>query len=325
MIDFKVSVIIPVYNAAKHLKTAVDSALLQPETQEVILIDDGSLDNSASECKVMAENDDRIKFYQHPNKSNLGAGHTRNFGIKLSKCEYVAFLDADDYYLENRFKKTIETFRKHTDADGVYECLGTYFENDEFKRLWNCQNRSTITTMDEEIAPSQLFLELLRGKNGHIHLNTLTLKKTSIEIKFSDLKLTQDALFTWMLAASKNLYPGELKNQVAIRRVHGGNRHTKSMKLLISYGLKALEMLVHWLEVEGFDAQKIKVARKSAFSRKVDHVNAETFYVRKQKQALLLSEVIKDTDLLFSKYSIKLILAFFGLSQFKKDFGSYKL
>lgn len=73
----KVSVVIPVYNAAPFVRDAVESALAQPETGEVILVEDGSLDDSLTVCRALAAENDRVKLYRHPNGENCGAGASR--------------------------------------------------------------------------------------------------------------------------------------------------------------------------------------------------------------------------------------------------------
>ena len=72
--SLEISVVIPVYNAAPFLKKAVFSALRQPETAEVILIEDGSEDNSRAICQSLKEQYKRVVFFQHAQGGNLGAG-----------------------------------------------------------------------------------------------------------------------------------------------------------------------------------------------------------------------------------------------------------
>jgi len=95
-----ISIIIPVYNAEKSLKRSVDSLINQTyKNIEIILVNDGSIDNSAEICLNYQTNDSRVKYiYQ----KNAGVSSARNHGIKASKGDYIAFLDADDY-LESQF------------------------------------------------------------------------------------------------------------------------------------------------------------------------------------------------------------------------------
>lgn len=92
----KISVIVPVYNAAKYISDTLYS--IQSQTMkdiEIICIDDGSNDNSAEIIKEKQAQDIRIRYEYQPNQ---GAGTARNRGIENSTGEFIAFMDADDCY-----------------------------------------------------------------------------------------------------------------------------------------------------------------------------------------------------------------------------------
>ena len=90
-----ISIIVPIYNAEKKLRRCVESILSQTFSDfELILVDDGSSDNSPAICDELQLNDSRIRVFH---KANSGASSTRNFGIKKAKGEYLTFSDADDW------------------------------------------------------------------------------------------------------------------------------------------------------------------------------------------------------------------------------------
>ena len=101
-----VSVVIPAYNYARYLPRALDSALAQEyKNVEVIVVDDGSTDNTA---EVVAAYGDRVRYiYQ----KNAGLPAARNTGIKAAGFEYVGFLDADDEWLPSMLARAIEAFQ----------------------------------------------------------------------------------------------------------------------------------------------------------------------------------------------------------------------
>lgn len=112
----KISVIVAVYNAEKTLDRLVQSLVCQTMTDfEVLLIDDGSTDNSASVCDNYACKDSRFKVFHKPNE---GIGTTRQFGIDHAAGQYTIHADSDDWvepdYLEKLLDKAVET-----DADMV--------------------------------------------------------------------------------------------------------------------------------------------------------------------------------------------------------------
>lgn len=97
----KYSVIVPVYNAEKYIERCVFSILEQEfDDFELILIDDGSTDSSLQICQHFAANDQRVIVLQ---QQNAGVSAARNAGLRVSKGEFVLFLDADDYVALNYF------------------------------------------------------------------------------------------------------------------------------------------------------------------------------------------------------------------------------
>lgn len=106
-----ISVIIPVHNGEKYLRECLDSVISQTlKDIEIIIIDDGSTDESLWICEEYAKRDSRIKLIRQNNK---GAGEARNNGLRNASGEFAAFLDCDDYYpsvdiLETLYKKALE-------------------------------------------------------------------------------------------------------------------------------------------------------------------------------------------------------------------------
>ena len=90
-----ISVIIPVYNAGKYIERAIKSVLAQTITDfELIIIDDGSKDDSLEQCNKIALTDSRIRVFH---KENGGEASARNFGIDQATGEYLCYVDADDH------------------------------------------------------------------------------------------------------------------------------------------------------------------------------------------------------------------------------------
>lgn len=95
MIDKLLSIIVPVYNAENTINRCIDSVINQTYTDfELVLIDDGSSDNSFEICNLYSLNDSRIKCFHI---DNCGPGLARNFGLSKITGRYLAFLDSDDY------------------------------------------------------------------------------------------------------------------------------------------------------------------------------------------------------------------------------------
>lgn len=222
-----VSVVIPVYRAEDYVGKAVESALGQPETGEVLLIEDNSPDGSLEICRGMAKRHEKVRLLRHPSGENRGAGASRNLGILNATCEVVAFLDADDYYVDRRFSEAAALLAADPEVDGVYEAVGTHFENPRARENWLSSGREELTTMNAKVPPRELFLRLLEGGGGWLHLDGLTVRRSVFQrsgLFFEHLRLHQDSAMFYQMAAFCRLVPGRLSEPVAMRRVHDHNR-----------------------------------------------------------------------------------------------------
>lgn len=229
----KVSVIVPVYNAEKYVAQAVESALQFGEVHEVILVEDKSPDNALQVCKELAAKYNRVKLYQHPDKGNHGAGPTRNLGIEKSTGDFIAFLDADDYYLPNRFDAEKELF-KNPKVEGVYGALGVHYYSEKAKEQYYELFQDRLTTVYKKHDPKDVFpgqMNML-GSFGLFSIDTLTIRKEPLMRKVKplfkkSLRLHQDTEFLFRLSYYLDLYPGILDQAVAVRGVHEDNRITQ--------------------------------------------------------------------------------------------------
>lgn len=119
------SIIVPVYNSSQYLDRCIDSILSQTYNDfELILVDDGSTDESGNICDVYAQKDKRIRVFH---KTNGGVSSARNKGIKEANGEYAIFVDSDDYILPEKLEKTIYYCKNYPDfIVGLYLVPETY-------------------------------------------------------------------------------------------------------------------------------------------------------------------------------------------------------
>ncbi len=107
-----ISVIVPVYNVEQYLNKCVDSIINQTyKNLEIILVDDGSPDNCGEICEKYAQKDDRIKVIH---KENGGQGSARNMGLDISKGEYIAFVDSDDWIDSDMYECMMSDLLEHS-------------------------------------------------------------------------------------------------------------------------------------------------------------------------------------------------------------------
>lgn len=122
----KISIIVPVYNAENELEKSVDSILAQTETDiEVILIDDGSKDDSLRICRQYEEKDCRVKTIH---QENAGVSAARNAGIAVALGEYIGFIDSDDWIESDMFERLLKEAQS-TGADVVMCDITTVYED----------------------------------------------------------------------------------------------------------------------------------------------------------------------------------------------------
>lgn len=228
----KISVIIPVYNAEKYVTEAVESALQFNAVHEVILVEDQSPDKALEICKNLGEKYDRVQLYQHSDKGNHGAGPSRNLGISKATGDFIAFLDADDYYLPNRFDAETELF-KNPEVEGVYGALGVHYYTEKAKQDFYHIYKDKLDTVYKKSNPDDVFAGQMNlcGSFGLIHLDTLTVRASSLE-KMNEffnakLRLHQDTDFTIRMAFYLQLYTGINDKAIAMRGIHESNRITK--------------------------------------------------------------------------------------------------
>lgn len=251
----KISVITPVYNAENYVTQAVESALEFAEVFEVILVEDRSPDQALEVCKKLVEKYDRVKLFQHPDQGNHGAGASRNLGLEKASGDFIAFLDADDYYLPNRFDAEKELF-KNPEVEGVYGGIGVHYYSEKAKEQYYHIFGDRLTTVYKQHAPKDVFRGQLgmNGSFGLFSIDALTIRKSALDEKLSPmmkthLKLHQDTEFLFRLSYYLDLYPGILDKPVAIRGVHESNRITQIDSRKVK---PSISKVMLWAEVKNW-------------------------------------------------------------------------
>ena len=137
----KISVIIPVYNCQQYLEQCLDSVINQTLKEiEIICVDDGSSDGSYD---ILQRYTKKYKFINIFKQINKGAGAARNLGLKNAIGEFVAFLDADDYYLDADALEKMYTICKQNEVS-ICGSYGKIIEEDKFREA-NFYDSSKMT------------------------------------------------------------------------------------------------------------------------------------------------------------------------------------
>lgn len=232
--DFQVSVIVPVYNAERFVRRAVESAVFLPEVGEVILVDDAGPDNALAVCRELETTHAKVRLLRHPGGRNCGCGASRNLGIKHAHCEFIAFLDADDYYLPNRFKRDREVLESDANLDGVYSACAVHYESESGRKQFHDAGYAyqEFLTLTGPVTPEEVIEVLfhchpkIRGEFG---TDCITVKKALLTRTgvFDEYMPVLEDIHLWRrLAAMGRLAAGTIDVPVAMRGLHDANRMT---------------------------------------------------------------------------------------------------
>jgi glycosyltransferase involved in cell wall biosynthesis len=191
----KISVIVPIYNAEKYIDRCMESIYAQSFTDyEIILVNDGSKDNSAEICKKYKEKDDRITFID---KENEGAGSARNAGIEIAKGEYLAFPDVDDWF-ESDMYEDLYNLAKSGDYDVVFSGANFYNQSEkgdlQFAYTSTCE---PVCYKSKDECRKNVMTFFPTSTIFDVPWNKLYKRSVAIDnnVRFSDTRRCQDAMF----------------------------------------------------------------------------------------------------------------------------------
>lgn len=152
MDDFKISIVVPVYNVELYLERCIDSLLIQTyKNIEIILINDGSTDNSSIICERYKKMDNRIKVIH---KKNGGLSAARNTGVKNATGEYILFVDSDDYIEKNTCERFIFYLKNNK---GIKIVIGNAYRIENNQKLeMRHKNKSNEILSGKEFLKNEL-------------------------------------------------------------------------------------------------------------------------------------------------------------------------
>ena len=168
MIQGLVSIIVPVYNSEKYLDQCVSSIVEQTYSSlEIILVDDGSTDNSPRMCDDWAQKDNRVKVVH---KQNAGAGLARNSGLDIAAGEFVCFFDSDDYLDPDAIYKAMTLAQKEKTDIVIFGAVTVDQNGNYISRM--VPEAKQVCYCGEEI--QNVFLpDLIDRKNDHVKIRNL--------------------------------------------------------------------------------------------------------------------------------------------------------
>lgn len=220
MKDVMVSVIMPAYNAEKYIEQAIQSVLAQQVPLELIIIDDCSLDATVA---IVERFLDYPQLILMKNEENRGVAESRNRGIRLAKGKYIAFLDADDWWSDNKLKTQVDFLEQ---KQGIL-CATA-------RELMNADGSSTgkIIAIPEEIT-----YQMLLSTNSIPCASVLVKTETAREFYMCHDELHEDyILWLQILKKYKKAY-GINQAMLKCRMSEGGKSRNKFRSAKMQYGV----------------------------------------------------------------------------------------
>lgn len=194
--DELISIVVPVYNVEKYLNRCIDSIINQTYSNiEIILVNDGSKDNSGNICDSYAAKDERIKVIH---KENGGLSDARNVGIENSTGEYMCFIDSDDFISDKMIEKMREKIM-NTHSDIVI-CNRIHFYNEREQHIkYKIIEGNLIMNAEEAIKELNSFRYFDMSACSKLYKSSLFEK-----LKFPKGKLSEDAYIMYLLFDNSN-------------------------------------------------------------------------------------------------------------------------
>lgn len=211
----KYSIIIPVYNSSKTLERCINSVLNQKyEDWELIIIDDGSTDNSVEIIKKYINNNYKIKSFS---QKNSGPGKARNLGIEKSNSEYICFMDADDY-MEDNYLQLVNNKINADKCDVLFLDLILEKENGKVDKILKFKQF-------ENLSKEKLLRCLVMGKLPWGAYNKIVKSEIIKKCKFSELSVGEEIVYTFDVINNSNSF--SCLNEPVYHYIHNENGQHK--------------------------------------------------------------------------------------------------
>lgn len=220
----KISIVVPVYKVEKYLGRCVESIMNQSyHNLEIILVDDGSPDNSGEICDEYAKRDHRIKVIHQENKGLSGA---RNAGIDICTGEYIGFVDSDDYIHHQMYEILLNNSLKYNSEISICRILRFFGEK---------ATPPSFSKINLQVLTPQEALKNLHGMDGQVYTvawNKLYKRNLFDGLRYPLSKINEDEFLTYKLIDRSNQIT--MTDEVLYYYFQNGDSITTNEKYLIN-------------------------------------------------------------------------------------------
>jgi len=322
----KISIIIPAYNSSKSINKCIDSIISQTyKNLEIIILNDGSKDNTLDIIENSKKKDNRIKVID---KANTGVANTRNHGIKVSTGEYLMFVDSDDYidrdYIENMYIEMVEN-----NSDVIISGMTSCKENGQIIQKISYKNKNEnlkLEDITEEIINKLTFCSACK---------TLFKKELILKNKIyfnEELKYCEDMLFSFntLLVAKKIRYINNTGYYYVLNENSATNK--TDLKAIYKYcedNVYALNYIKDNINCQEYLISNRLISKINIAIKKLINLNDINYKLFKKEAITIYTKYIKNTNvdknINFSKinYESKINLLLIKKLSQKKYFTYY--
>lgn len=251
--DILISVIIPVYNAEKYLKTCLDSIINQTyKNIEIVCVDDGSTDHSLELLRLYEKKDTRIKVYT---QKNAGPSAARNRALEVVKGDYISFVDADDFLQENAYEILAECAVQKEKWDLIIFGGNIIGEGNDY--LWD--KLSTVFRQYKDCKPGEvIFKEKAARPFLWLHFIKRQLFEQPSKIRFDkEMNLGEDQIIQFayvpraknVMVIDDRLYNYRIAKNASLMQFYNNQRVKKA-----NCHFQIIEKVIHeWKEFDYYD------------------------------------------------------------------------
>ena len=310
--NYKISVIVPIYNNAKYLKKCIDSIIYQTyKNLEIILVNDGSTDSSGKIADEYQKKDNRIKVIH---QKNAGVSIARNVGLKNATGNFIGFVDSDDWIEKNMFEMLLESIIKYNVDISI---CNLSFENENGIIIKSYDEKEGILSYEEYIK-NIYYSPCIQGYTCNKLYKTSLIKENNIQFDKTIFVLEDDLFNFEILYKNKKQVKSFFLNQKLYHYIDHNTNVSKS-----NFNLKKLSYLVvrdkeiNYLKKMNIDVNYLKVDYCASFIRanilmKKNKIKKPEIYYDLLKKFKIYKKEIKLKDL-DSKIKIKfLVIKYFN-------------
>lgn len=288
-----ISVIVPVYNVEKYVKKCIESIINQAYSNlEIIIIDDGSTDESGKICDEIKTYDSRIKVFH---KKNGGLSSARNYGIKQAKGDYYVFVDSDDWIKSTMIDKLYSALIKN---NAEMACCGRIIIDKDGTKKELCVDKNIAFTC-KEIIEKTVFDE----KIGVAAWGKIYHKSLFKDILFPEGEIHEDVAIIYKLFAKCNIIYAINSSEYYYRNNPDGiskQKYTRKYNVVLKHNLQnELFISEKYPEIKGL--MRASTA-KSCIEMLIKIVKSENGYIKFDEEYSNYRNNLKQRSLEYLKY-----------------------